>query len=348
VSPILAQFIVDQYGGHLRGNPASKVSRLANLELADGNCLSFFSDPKRKTELTASRAAVIVIAPGFVDLAPIGATLIITPNPYLYFAKVTALFAPVWMTSGIHPSAVIDKTALVGANVAVGPNVVIGAHAQIGDNCVIDANCVVGSQVKLGEHVILFPSVTLYSGVQLGARSRIHSGTVLGSDGFGYAPNPGQGWVKIEQLGSVVIGCDVEIGANCTIDRGALTDTIIGDGCKLDNQIQVAHGVQIGARTAIAACVGIAGSAIIGADCAIGGAAGVLGHLSVCDGVIISAMSLVTKSIREPGMYTGVFPLQSNRDWERSAVLIKQLDDLRHRIKALESKTSDKPTQNPT
>ncbi len=336
-APWAAQAIVEQFGGLIQGDPKRLVFRLSSLEASDTQSLCFFSNPKLKASLATCAAGVVVTSPAFADLAPPGACLILTPNPYLYFAQLTSLFAPRLPSAGVHPTAVIDPTATLGQCVAVGPHAVIGAGSSIGHHAVIDANCVVGSGVQLADAVVLFPNVTVYSGVTIGARSRIHSGTVIGADGFGYAAASDKTWVKIEQLGSVVIGDDVEIGANCTIDRGALANTVIGNGCKLDNQIQVAHNVQIGARTAIAACVGIAGSAVIGEDCMIGGAAGVLGHLSICHGVTISAMSLVTKSIQEPGMYTGIFPLQSNRDWERSAVLIKQLDDMRARIRALEA-----------
>jgi UDP-3-O-[3-hydroxymyristoyl] glucosamine N-acyltransferase len=337
VTRFTAQQIVEQFGGQLHGNPQQSFSKLASLESADSDSLSFFSDSKRKGLLNASQAAILVLALPFVPAVPSGMTLIVTQNPYLYFAQLTRLFAPTFAAASIHPSAIIDPSAKLGKQVSIGPNVVVGANSSIGDGCVVDANCVVGSGVSLGSNVVLFPNVTLYSGVQVGARTRVHSGTVIGSDGFGYAPDSSKEWIKIEQLGSVDIGSDVEIGANCTIDRGAMNNTIIGNGCKLDNQIQVAHNVRIGARTAIAACVGIAGSASIGADCLIGGAAGILGHLNICDGVTVSAMSLVTKSISTPGMYTGVFPLQTNADWERSAVLVKQLDSLRQRIRALES-----------
>jgi UDP-3-O-[3-hydroxymyristoyl] glucosamine N-acyltransferase len=343
VTRFTAQYIVEQFGGQLHGDPQQSFAKLASLESADSDSLSFFSDPKRKAALNRSRAAVLVVSMAFVPAVPEGKTLIVVPNPYLYFARLTRLFAPTFDASHIHPTAVIDPTVSLGERVSVGPNVVIGAHSNIGTGSIIDANCVIGSRVDLGSECILFPNVTIYSGVRIGDRSRVHSGTVIGSDGFGYAPDTNKAWVKIEQLGGVEIGCDVEIGANCTIDRGAINNTVIADGCKLDNQIQVAHNVQIGARTAIAACVGIAGSASIGADCLIGGAAGILGHLNVCDGVTISAMSLVTKSIVTPGMYTGIFPLQSNADWERSAVLIKQLDALRQRIRTLELNEKNNP-----
>jgi UDP-3-O-[3-hydroxymyristoyl] glucosamine N-acyltransferase len=331
-----AQQIVERFGGVVQGDAAVCISKLASLAAADSSSLSFCADAKHKAALGATTASIVVVSSALAQYAPAKAVTIIVDQPYLYFAKLTALFAPVLASAGVNPSATIDPSATLGVGVAIGPNVVIGANCVIGDHVVLDANCVIGSAVTLGDQTVLFPNVTIYSGVKVGPRTRVHSGTVIGADGFGYAHAQDKTWIKIEQLGAVQIGSDVEIGANCTIDRGALTDTVIGDGCKLDNQIQVAHNVHIGARTAIAACVGIAGSAVIGEDCMIGGAAGVLGHLHICAGVTISAMSLVTRSINEPGMYSGIFPLQNNRDWERSAVLIKQLDQMRDRIRALE------------
>ena len=236
---------------------------------------------------------------------------------------------------GVASSATVDVSAELGANIAIGPNVVISASASIGEGCRIGAGTVIGPGSRIGAFSRIAANVSIAHDCELGERTIVHSGTVIGSDGFGFAPD-GQRWAKIPQLGRVMIGNDVEIGANCAIDRGALDHTVIGDGCKLDNQIQIAHNVRIGANTAIAGCVGIAGSAVIGARCRIGGSAGILGHLEICDDVTISAMSLVTRSIRKPGFYTGVYPLQDNADWEKTAATLKQLPGLRERLRHLE------------
>jgi UDP-3-O-[3-hydroxymyristoyl] glucosamine N-acyltransferase len=337
---ISAAQLVNQFGGVLFGNAETKVSKLGTLAESDQQSLSFLSNPKYRNQLKQTQAAIVLIQESAkVDL-PAAATAIVCEQPYLYYAKVSALFGPKPSQPSIHPSANIHPTATIGNAVSIGANVCIGAEVNIGDHCTLMANVVIGDGSSIGDNSQLYPNVTLYHGCSIGQNCIVHSGVVIGADGFGFAPSE-KGWQKITQLGSVVIGNDVEIGANTCIDRGAIGDTHIGDGCKLDNQIQIAHNVKIGANTVMAACVGVAGSAVIGERCMIGGAAGILGHLSIADGVTISAMSLVTRSIAEPGMYTGVFPLMPNREWERSAVIVKQLEQLRGRIKALESNTID-------
>ena len=260
----------------------------------------------------------------------------------MYYARVSQLLAPVATAVGIDPTAKIDPSASIGINVAIGAFSVIEGSVVIADGTRIGSHCSIGHGVSIGRASTLYPRVVIYPDSRIGANVIIHSGVVIGADGFGYAPQGESGWFKIAQLGGTTIGDDVEIGANTTIDRGAIGDTVIGRGCKLDNQIQIAHNVVIGEHTAIAACVGIAGSTVIGSHCMIGGAAGVIGHLNICNKVTISAMSLVTKSIKEPGFYTGVFPLMENREWERSAVLVKQLDELRNRLKAVEKELGQK------
>ena len=241
----------------------------------------------------------------------------------------------------MHPRASVEPGARIGADGRIGAGAVIEAGALVGDGSTIGPGAVVGAGVHLGEGARIAANVTIYPDCQIGRAVIVHAGTVIGSDGFGFAREQGR-WVKIPQLGRVVIGDDVEIGANCTIDRGALDDTVIGDGCKLDNLIQIAHNVRIGAHSALAGCVGVAGSARIGQRCMIGGGAGILGHLEICDDVVISAMSLVASSISKPGFYTGVFPLQENRDWEKSGVLVRQLPQMRQRLRELERMTKEK------
>ncbi len=330
-----AQDLVDRFGGVIVGNPQSVILRLGSLAEADHESLSFLANPKYRQQLKESRAGVVLIQDSARGELASNATAIVCDQPYLYYAKVSQLFAPQRPYAGIHPSANIHPTASIGTNVSIGANVTIEAGAKIGDDAVLMANVVIGADSSVGVASLLYANVTVYHECVVGNHCILHSGVVIGADGFGFAP-ASDGWQKIAQLGRAVIGNYVEIGANTCIDRGAIGDTQIGDGCKLDNQIQIAHNVKIGANTVMAACVGVAGSAVIGSGCMIGGAAGILGHLTVADGVTISAMSLVTRSISEPGMYTGVFPLMPNKDWERSAVIVRQLDQLRARIKALE------------
>ena len=312
--------IVGALGGRLHGDPHIPLTGLAPLETACESELSFLSNPRYQSQLAASRAACVIVAPALLEAALARGAAIETDDPYLYFARLTrwwkARLAP---PAGprIHPSAVID------------PGAQIDPTARIGALCVIERG------VRIGAHTELKPRVTVHEGVTLGARCIVHSGVVIGADGFGFAPHQGT-WEKIEQLGAVCIGDDVEIGANTCIDRGALADTVIEDGVKLDNLIQVGHNVHIGAHTAIAGCVAIAGSARIGAHCTIGGKSGIVGHLTIADHVHVSAMSLVSRSLHKPGVYTGVFPIDDNAAWEKNAATLRQLHSLRDRVKALE------------
>ena len=313
--------IVDALGGSLEGGTGDTlISRIAPLEVAGPGDLSFLSNPRYQQQLAASRAACVIVAPAMREAALARGACIVADNPYVYFARATQLWrqhnAPA-VQGGVHPSAVVDPSAQVDATATVGPLCVVERGAHIG------AGTVLKSRVTVGE------------GCRIGARCILHSGVVIGADGFGFAPDRGQ-WVKIEQLGAVHIGDDVEIGANTCVDRGALLDTVIEDGVKLDNLIQVGHNVRIGKHSAMAGCVGIAGSATIGAHCTVGGGAIVLGHLELADNVHISAATVVTRSLTQPGQYTGMFPIDDNARWEKNAATLKQLHSLRERIKALE------------
>ena len=313
----------------LLGDPELLVQGLAPLESARADQLSFLSHPKFQTQLLNSAAGCVIVSPAMQALAQTRGACIVTDQPYLYFAKLTQLWCaqqPRPTGPNIHPSAVVDPQARVHASARIGPLCVVERGAQIG------ADTVLKSRVTVGEDCVL------------GQRCIVHAGVVIGADGFGFAPN-GAAWEKIEQLGAVRIGNDVEIGANTCIDRGALQDTVIEDGVKLDNLIQIGHNVRVGQNTAMAGCVGVAGSAIIGAGCTIGGGAVVLGHLSLADGVHISAASVVTRSITKPGQYSGVFPLDDNASWEKNAATLKQLHALRDRIRQLEQQL--KPSQTP-
>ena len=339
--PSSLQEICQRVGGKIaRGSPDLMLSALSSLSAAGANELSFLAFANNKAAAASSLAAAVLTSATLADSVNPDAALIEVSDPYLAYSTLA-----LWIESeqrhrldpspGMASSATVDVSAQLGANIAIGPNVVIAAAVSIGDGCRIGAGTVIGPGSRIGAHSRLAANVSIAHDCELGERSIIHSGTVIGSDGFGFAPN-GQQWAKIPQLGQVLIGNDVEIGANCAIDRGALDPTVIADGCKLDNLIQIAHNVRIGAHTAIAGCVGIAGSAVIGARCRIGGGAGILGHLEICDDVTISAMSLVTRSIRKPGFYTGVYPLQANALWEKTAATLKQLPGLRERLRHLE------------
>jgi UDP-3-O-[3-hydroxymyristoyl] glucosamine N-acyltransferase len=342
LTPVLLGALVDKFGGKLIAEDSAnkKIYRLSSLEFASNDDLGFVTQSKYLKAALGSNAGVLILAS--MDVAELNAgskaALWVVDNPYATYAKVSNFFASLSLLNRIahiHSSAVVSSHATVDPSAVVGPNVVIEEGATIGAGVQLMANVFVGRDAVVGANSLLNPGVVVYHQCSIGCRNIIHSGTVIGSDGFGFAKENGQ-WVKIAQLGSVVIGDDVEIGSNCSIDRGAIEDTVIGNGVKIDNLVQIAHNVRIGDGTAIAGCVGIAGSAIIGKNCAFGGSAGVLGHLEICDNVTVSSMSLVTRSIKQPGFYSGVFPLQDNAEWERVAVSLKQLPQLRQRLRELE------------
>ncbi len=312
--------IVNTLGAELSGPSDRLIEGLAPLQTAGPSQLSFLSHAKYSSQLAQTRAACVILKPEFLSALPEGVAAIVTPDPYLYFARLTRLWRQTHRAAdpvGVHPSAVVHPDAQVAADASIGPLCVVEAGAVIGAGSVLRSRVTVGYDCRIGERCI------------------VHSGVVIGADGFGFAPVQGT-WEKIEQLGAVRIGNDVEIGANTCIDRGALDDTVIEDGVKLDNLIQIGHNVHIGAHTAMAGCVGVAGSARIGAHCTVGGGAVVLGHLTLADHVHISAASVVTRSILKPGQYTGMFPLDDNAKWEKNAASLKQLHQLRERIKRIE------------
>ncbi|WP_238587647.1 UDP-3-O-(3-hydroxymyristoyl)glucosamine N-acyltransferase [Caenimonas sp. SL110] len=323
--PLRLGAIVQALGGELVGDADLAIDGLSSLESASPSQLSFLSNPRYQPQLAATRAGCVIVAAPFRDAAAARGSVIVAADPYLYFARVTQLWKK-HMGAGksgpaIHATAVIDPDAVIHPSARIGPLCVIERGAQIG------AGTVLKSRVHVAEDCVI------------GERCLIHPGVVIGADGFGFAPNQGA-WEKIEQLGAVRIGNDVEIGANTCIDRGALQDTVIEDGCKLDNLIQIGHNVRIGKHTALAGCAAVAGSATIGAHCTIGGRAGILGHLTIVDNVHISATSLVTRSILQPGHYTGYFPIDDNAAWEKNAATLKQLHKMRERLKALENKST--------
>ena len=320
--------IIAALGGELHGDATLRIEGLAPLESAQASQLAFLSNPKYRQQLDASHAGCVIVAPALREQALARGACIVADDPYLYFARVTQLWKRAHARPegpAVHPSAVVADDADIGEGARIGPHCVVERGARIGAGTVLKA------RVYVGEDCVL------------GARCILHAGVVIGADGFGFAPHQGA-WEKIEQLGAVRIGDDVEIGANTCIDRGALADTVIEDGVKMDNLIQVGHNCRIGAHTAIAGCVGIAGSATIGRHCMLGGAAMILGHLTIADGVVISSGTFVSRSIHKPGLYTGIFPIDDNASWEKNAATLKQLHTLRDRIKALE-KALGKPLE---
>ncbi len=321
-------------GLELQGRADIRITGLATLASAGPDQLSFYHNQRYYQDLLDTRAGVVILRPEAA--AACKTAKLIAPNPYAAYARVSALFAFRDGTPpGVHPAAVIDPTASIGAGAQLGPNVVVGAGVQIGANCRIGANCVIGPGCVLGEGCWLSPNVTLYHGVQLGRRVRVHSSVVLGSDGFGFAHDGGR-HLKIEQLGGVQIGDDVEIGAGTTIDRGALDDTVIEEGVKIDNQVQIAHNVRVGAHSIICGCSAIAGSSVIGKNCIIAGAVGVINHVQICDGVTVTAMSLVNQSISEPGVYSSGTGLDKAGNWKKNIVRFRQLDEIWRRLLRLE------------
>ncbi|MEO7064727.1 MAG: UDP-3-O-(3-hydroxymyristoyl)glucosamine N-acyltransferase [Dokdonella sp.] len=323
----------------LRGDAALPIHGVATLADASQDHLGFLSNPRYRSQLDSTRAGAIVLRADDLD-AWLGPCLI-AADPYVAFARIAALFEHLpAATPGVHVSAVVAASATIGAGASIGPFCVIDDGAVIGDGAQIGAHCVIGPGCKVGAQSRLVARVTLVQNVILGNRVLVHPGAVLGADGFGLAFARDH-WIKVPQLGGVRIGDDCEIGANTTIDRGALGDTVLEEDVRLDNQIQIAHNVKIGAHTAIAGCAAVAGSASIGRYCLIGGSAGILGHLSIADRVTVTAMSLVTHSIREAGEYSSGTPIQPNRLWRRNAARFKHLDEIARRIGAFEKEKND-------
>jgi UDP-3-O-[3-hydroxymyristoyl] glucosamine N-acyltransferase len=324
----------------LAGDPNIEVVGIAPLSEAGASHISFLSNSKLRAQAAQSKAAALILSP--LDeptvAANYGGARIVTTNPYAYFARAAQYFAAleeVRPPPGIDPHASVDPSAEIDPSASIGPHATVEAGARVLRGARIDAGTFVGREAVVGEDTHLFANVSFHARCIIGARGIVHSGAVIGADGFGFAMDGGV-YVKIPQTGRVVIGDDVEIGANTTIDRGALADTILEDGVKLDNQIQIGHNTRIGKHTAMAGCVGVAGSANIGSHCTFGGAAMVLGHLEIADNVHISSGSMVSRSVLEPGQYTGFYPLSKNAEWEKSAAIVRNLASMREKIRALE------------
>ena len=321
----LAQ-IATRLGGRIAGDPQTLIRQVGSLERAGRGEIAFLSNPKYRSRLAGTGASAVVPAAEAEALTAL--PRIVCDNPYAYFARVSQLFNPrTTQPEGVHPSASVAPGARLAARLSIG------------------AGCVLGDGVEIGEDSCLCPVVVVDPGCRIGARAIIHAGVVIGADGFGIADDGGQ-WVKIPQIGAVAIGNDVEIGANTTIDRGAMQDTVIEDGVKLDNQIQIGHNCRVGAHTAMAGCVAVAGSADIGSHCTIGAGALILGHLSICDHVHVSADTVISHSIRKPGTYTGMFPADDNAAWARNAAVVRHLAELADRVRELEKRLNGKESGN--
>lgn len=326
--------IAARFGGQVMGDADTRVQQIGTLEKACAGQIAFLANAKYRKQLEGSKAAAVILSRADADATAM--PRIVCDNPYTYFAKLSAFLNPLpECVAGIHESAVIGKGTRISPQAHIGPQVTVADGAVIGAGTVVMAGCSIGERSSIGENTRFYPNVTVYHDCVVGNDVIVHSGAVIGADGFGMAWDDGK-WLKIQQIGRVLIGDHVEIGANTTIDRGALDDTVIEEDVKLDNQIQVAHNVRIGAHTAIAGCVGIAGSATIGKYCRIGGSAGILGHLSIADGVEISSFTLISKSIREKGVYSGIYPFSEKETWLKSAAHLRHLDDMFARIKQLE------------
>lgn len=332
--PVRLADLVGRLGGEILGGNVV-VSRVATLQNAAPGDIAFVSQLRYRNLIASTRATALILPQSLREATTL--PRIICDDPYLYFAEVSRLFSPPEpAVPGIHPSAVVEKGAVVAATAEIGALAYVGRGARIGDGTAIGQGCFIGDHAVVGARGRLHANVTVYHHCTVGNDVIMHSGAVVGADGFGMAPKDGK-WLKIPQTGRVIIGNDVEIGANTTIDRGALDDTIIEDGVKLDNQIQIGHNVRIGAHSALAGCVGVAGSAHIGRHCTVGGGAVILGHLELADHVHVSAATLITKSIAKPGTYTGAYPFSEHKQWSRSASTLRHLEDLARQIKDLAS-----------
>ncbi|MEI8298039.1 MAG: UDP-3-O-(3-hydroxymyristoyl)glucosamine N-acyltransferase [Pseudomonadota bacterium] len=328
--------IAARFGLVLQGDPDIRVSGVATLRDAASDTVTFLANPRYRRYLAQTKAAAVVVDQASARDCTVAA--LIAKNPYASYARIAAWLHPEPVAApGIHPTAVVDPSARIAASAHVGPHVVIEAGVELGERVVIGAGSVLGSGACIGADSRLAARVTLYRRVQIGQRCILHSGAVLGADGFGIAQDV-DGWVKVPQLGSVIVGDDVEIGANTTIDRGAIEDTVIGNDVKLDNQIQIAHNVRIGAHTAIAGCVGISGSTTIGSRCMIGGAVGIAGHLEVGDDVVILGLTLVSRSLTKPGIYSSSVPAMEAGVWRRVVARLRHLDGMFDRVRALEGR----------
>lgn len=323
-----------RFGCELIGDPSTTVSRVATLSGADDASISFLANSSYREQLRATGAAAVIVRADDADACP--AASLIAGDPYLIYARVAAVLHPrPGFAPGIHVAAVVDESATIAATACVSAGVVIGVDCVIAENVYVGPGVVVGPRCDIGRDTCLHPNVTLVQDVRIGARGIVHPGAVLGSDGFGNAMSD-EGWVKVPQVGGIRIGDDVEIGANTTVDRGAIEDTVIENGVRLDNLVQIAHNVRIGEHTAMAAFTGISGSTRIGKRCTFAGRVGVVGHITICDDVVVGGAAVVSKDITSPGFYSGSFPAEKDRDWKRRVARFRRLEQLEKRVSGLE------------
>lgn len=325
--------LVERLGGELVGPPDVRITQVASLDQAGPADVSFLTSPRYRPLLAGTRAGAVIVAVADRDCTD--RPRIISKNPYAYLARVSTLLNPLARAvPGIHPSAVVMPGAIIHPSAMVGPHVVVEADARVGAQVVLSPGCVIGERASIGADSRLYPNVVVYHDCEVGERCILHAGVIIGGDGFGMAEEDRR-WIKVPQIGRAIIGNDVEIGANTTVDRGALGDTVIEDGVKLDNQIQVAHNVLIGAHTAVAACAGIAGSTRVGKYCKIGGAALIHGHIEICDGAVVAAGTMIRKSIDAPGIYDGFFPALPHREWMKNLAHFNRLHELADTVRVL-------------
>ena len=324
-----------RFGCRLRGDPELQIERVGTLAHATPGAITFLADARYRGQLAQTRASAVILAAQYAEQCPVAA--LIAADPHATYARVAALLHPrAERRCGVDAKAVVSPEAVIAPSAAVGPCAVIEAGVRIGEHAYVGPGCVISERARIGAHAELVANVVIGREVRIGARALVHPGTVIGADGFGFVREP-EGWLKVPQVGSVVIGDDVEIGALTTIDRGTIEDTVIEDGVKLDNNIQVGHNVRIGAHTIIAACVGISGSTTIGKRCMIAGAVGFVGHLHIADDVVITGQTMVNSSISEPGVYSSALPMDEAKRWRKNSARFRHLDELARRVKALET-----------
>ncbi len=332
-----------RFGCELRGDPEARVEHVATLANADRTALSFLANPRYRPQLATTRAAAVVLNAEAAAGCP--THVLLAENPYATYARIAAVLHPSPAAApGVHPTALVAASARIAPSAHVGALSVIGERAVVAERCVVGPHCVLEEDVRLGPDVRLAVRVTVHRGVELGARTVVQSGAVIGGDGFGYAPERGT-WVKVPQVGAVRVGADVEIGCNTTIDRGAIEDTVIEEGVKLDNLIQIGHNVRVGAHTAIAACTGVSGSTTIGKRCMIGGHVGFAGHISIADDVVITGFSAVSRSIAGAGVYSSTLPFEEAHTWRRLVARFKRSGLLEERVRRLEGAAGNKSRQ---
>jgi UDP-3-O-[3-hydroxymyristoyl] glucosamine N-acyltransferase len=333
-----------RYGCELHGDPDREVSCVGTLESAGPAAIAFLANPQYRKQLATTGAAAVILTAEAVADCPVPS--LVATNPYAVYAAVAAELYPLpLLNEGVHPQASVSSSARIGAGSEVAAGAVVGRNVRIGDRVLVGPNCVVGDDCVIEADTRLFANVTLYSRVRVGSRCILHAGVVLGADGFGIAQTP-VGWRKVPQVGGVVIGNDVEIGANSCVDRGAIEDTVLGNGVKLDNQVQIGHNCRVGDHTAMASQSGISGSTVVGARCVIGGKAAVAGHLVICDDVFLAGRASVTKSIATPGVYSSVFPAEEAGVWRKLVARFKRLDEMSVRLKQLEKQLKSAADRN--